>query len=190
MPHKKKTGRAANGSGSIRERKIVTKDGKTRSTWEGRVTVGYDPVTGRQIQRSVSGKTKTETLKKMRQLAVEVDQGAYKQPCKMTVGEWLDIWLGEYLGGVKPRTVEAYCCQIKNHIRPGLGSIKLDQLKPHTVQRFYNLCHQSLSAKSVKNIHGILHRALQQAVAVGYLTSNPTAACVLPRVEKKADHSS
>ena len=37
--------RNANGGGSIRKRK----DG----TWEGRFTVGRDPRTGRQVQRSV-----------------------------------------------------------------------------------------------------------------------------------------
>lgn len=39
--------------------------------------------------------------------------------------------------------------------------------------------------KTVKNIHGILHKALKQAVANGYMKSNPTENCVLPRIEKK-----
>ena len=38
MPHKNKTGRAANGSGSIRKRE-VTRNGKPYTYWEGRVTV-------------------------------------------------------------------------------------------------------------------------------------------------------
>jgi len=42
-----------------------------------------------------------------------------------------------------------------------------------------------LSAKSIKNVHGILHKALQQAVTVGYLRFNPADACTLPRVERK-----
>jgi integrase len=37
----------------------------------------------------------------------------------------------------------------------------------------------------VKNIHGVLHRALQQAVMIGSLRFNPTDACTLPRREKK-----
>ena len=31
----------------------------------------------------------------------------------------------------------------------------------------------------------VLHKALQQAVAVGYLRFNPADACKLPRVERK-----
>lgn len=37
----------------------------------------------------------------------------------------------------------------------------------------------------MKNTHGVLHKALQQAVSNGYIRINPTDACVLPRVEKK-----
>ena len=42
-----------------------------------------------------------------------------------------------------------------------------------------------MSAKSIKNIHGVLHKALQQAVLIGSLRFNPTEACTLPRQEKK-----
>jgi len=42
-----------------------------------------------------------------------------------------------------------------------------------------------LSAKTVKNIHGVLHHAMNQAVANGLLRSNSADACSLPRIEKK-----
>lgn len=45
-----------------------------------------------------------------------------------------------------------------------------------------------MSAKSIKNVHGVLHKALQQAVEVGYIRFNPSDACKLPRVEKKELH--
>ena len=88
----------------------------------------------------------------------------------MTLDEWLDIWLRDYLTGVKPSTAYLYQRQAKLYIRPALGSVRLDRLEPHTIQRFYNSLHEErdgkppLSAKSIKNIHGILHKALQQAV--------------------------
>jgi integrase len=44
---------------------------------------------------------------------------------------------------------------------------------------------KGLSAKSIRNIHGVLHRALQQAVTLGYIRVNPTNACILPRLIKK-----
>ena len=44
---------------------------------------------------------------------------------------------------------------------------------------------KQLSPKTIKNIHGVLHKALQQAVAVGYLRFNPSDACTLPRIVRK-----
>ena len=41
-----------------------------------------------------------------------------------------------------------------------------------------------LAPKTIKNIHGILHKALKQAVELGYLKVNPSDACKLPRVAK------
>ena len=63
MPRKNTMGRAANGSGSIRK-KTKTQNGKTYVWWEARITTGYDPGTGKQIQRSVSGKKKEDVAKK------------------------------------------------------------------------------------------------------------------------------
>ena len=52
----RKSGRSAAGTGSIRK-KTVTRDGREYTYWEARYTEGYDPGTGKQIQRSVTGKT-------------------------------------------------------------------------------------------------------------------------------------
>ena len=179
----RKNTKNAKGGGTIRQRP----DGR----WEARFTVGRDPGTGKQIQRSVYGSTQKEVRQKLAQITAAIDNGTYIAPRKMTVGQWLDIWTAEYLNHVRPRTVEAYQCQIKNHIRPALGAIRLEELNAHTVQSFYNGLGKpqgdkpGLSAKSIKNVHGILHKAIQQAVTVGYLKFNPADACTLPRVERK-----
>jgi len=44
-----------------------------------------------------------------------------------------------------------------------------------------------LSVKTVKNIHGIFHKALKQAVILGYLKFNPSEACTLPRMTKQVN---
>lgn len=185
MPRGKKSGRAASGDGSIRK-KIVKKNGKEYTYWEGRYTCGFDPKTGKQKQRSISGKTQAEVAQKLREVTAEIGQGTFKEACKLTVGEWSIIWDKDYLIGVKPRTQEAYRSILCTHIRPELGAIKLEALNAHTIQHFYNgLSQKGLSAKTVKNVHGVLHELLQQAVRIGYLRMNPSDACTLPRVVKK-----
>lgn len=173
--------KAAAGSGTIRK-KTITKNGKEYTYWEARYTCGYDPGTGKQIQRSITGKTQREVSQKLKSATLSIDQGTYTEPTKLTVGQWLDIWVSEYLGGVKPRTVDNYKGVVNHRIKAGIGAVKLDSLSPHTVQSYYNsLTKDGLAPKTVKNIHGILHKALQQAVANGYIKTNPADSCILPR---------
>ena len=73
MPRKSNT-RAAQGSGTIRK-KTVTRKGQPYTYWEARVTVGRDPGTGKQIQRSFAGKTQKEVREKMQAAAVAVNEG-------------------------------------------------------------------------------------------------------------------
>lgn len=207
--NKKKNTRAAAGAGTIRK-KTVTRNGQQYEYWEARVTTGYDAGTGKQIQRSFSGKTQAEVRKKMQAAAVELESGTYQEPSKMTLGEWLDVWTAEYLTDVKPRTLDSYKTTIKTHIKPALGAVKLQALKTPQIQQFYNALakngvkvakHDSggkivkkngvtvydtvpMSPKSIKNAHGVLHKALQQAAEIGYIRVNPANACKLPRIEK------
>lgn len=182
--------KSAAGTGTIRK-KTVTRGGKDYTFWEARYTAGYDPGTGKQIQRSITGKTQKEVAKKLKEATAAIDAGTYTAPNKMTVAQWLDIWQAEYLGAVKPSTVISYKATIKNHLKPGLGAIRLESLAPHQVQSLYNSLsnpqpgQNATSAKTIKNIHGVLHKALQQAVLNGNLRTNPCDACVLPKVIKK-----
>lgn len=180
----KKTKKSAAGVGTIRK-KTVTRNGKDYTFWEARYTEGFDPGTGKQIQRSITGKTQKEVAQKLKAATAAIDAGTYKAPCKMTVGEWPDIWVAEYLKNVKPLTQHNYAKQVRKHLKPALGAVKLEALDPHRIQKFYNsLSESGLAPKTVKNIHGIFHSALQQAIANDYIRHNPTDACKLPKVVK------
>lgn len=180
--------RSAAGTGTIRK-KTVTRSGNTYTYWEARYTAGYDPGTGKQIQRSITGKTQKEVAQKLKAATAAIDEGTYTAPSKMTVGQWLDTWSAEYLGGVKPRTVDSYKTTVNTHLKPGLGAIRLEALNTHTIQKFYNSLSDTengkgLSPKTIKNTHGVLHKALQQAVLNGYIRFNPADACILPKITK------
>ena len=184
-------GRSAKGTGTIRK-KTVTRNGKKYEYWEARYTEGADPGTGKQVQRSITGKTQKEVAQKLKAATAAIDSGTYTAPSKQTLGQWLDAWIETYCGSVKPRTLEIYKTDIRVHIKPALGAVRLEALTTQSIQAFYNALSKptkdrpaGLSPKSVKNIHGVLHKALQQAVLIGCLRFNPTDACALPRREKK-----
>ena len=182
--------RSAPGMGSICQITRTVK-GKTYTYYQIRYTEGYHPGTGKQIQRSITGKTQAEVAEKMRKVICEMEAGTYIPPNKLSLGQWLDIWTEEYLVNVKESTAAAYQSSIKTHIKPRLGAVRLDALTTHMIQTFYNglmettTDHNAVSPKTVKNIHGILHKALRQAVACGCMRTNPTVNCILPRIEKK-----
>ena len=182
--------RNTQGMGKIRQITRTVK-GKTYTYYQVRYTEGYDPGTGKQIQRSITGKTPNEVAQKMRTVICAMESGTYVPPNKLTLGQWLDTWAEEYIGNVKDSTSAAYKASIRTHIKPKLGAVRLDALTTHMIQTFYNGLLESaedrraVSAKTVKNIHGILHKALRQAVANGYMRMNPTEHCILPRIEKR-----
>ena len=199
---RKSNTRAAAGAGSIRQRA----DG----LWEARFVAGHDPGTGKPIRKSVYGRTQKEVRQKLAQSVAAVDNADYFEPSKMTLSQWLDIWIADYFNDKKYQTAKTYKSNVKNHIKPSLGATKLSQLQPHTIQRFYNELLAAggkvprrdnagkivkkdgvvvydpapLSAKTVRNIHGTLTKALSVAVDIGYLRHNPADRVTLPRVEK------
>ena len=177
--------KSAKGGGTIRK-KTVTRSGKEYTYWEARITTGRDPGTGNQIQRSFTGKTQKEVREKLAQAVVEMDRGTYTAPTKLTVGQWLDIWTQDYLGGVKSTTAAVYRADVRAYIKPTLGAVRLDQLHPHAVQGFVN--GLELSPASVRLAYKVLHMALEKAVDLGYIAQNPAARCQLPRLEQKEIH--
>lgn len=173
--------------GGVRKRTRERKDGSVWTYWEGRISRGFDPKTGKPKTVTVTGKSQKEVREKIQSIAVELNEGTFVAPSKKTLGEWLDIWLAEYQGSKKPLTIQNYKQAIKKHIRPALGGVLLKSLTNLMIQRFYNSLTEGdhpLSPKSVKNVHGILHKALDQAVKAGELKTNPSDNCVLPKQVK------
>jgi integrase len=176
-------GKRGNGEGTIYQRK----DGR----WVAKYTTGFHPATGKQVQKSIYGKTRSEVSRKLREVVKSIDDGSYVQPNQWTLSQWLETWQRDYLNDVKPYTKKSYETQARVHIIPALGRNKLMAITAPMLQRFYNDLFEGqkdkpgLSAKTVRNIHGVLHRALKQAVAIGLLRVNPADACTMPRVVKK-----
>lgn len=175
--------RNAQGAGTIRK-KTVTRNDKDYTYWEARITIGRNPVTGKQMQQSFSGKTQKEVREKMQAAAVAVNDGTYTPPSKMTVGQWLDIWASEYLGNLKPGTAAMYKSRLQTHVIPSLGGIKLSSLTPHAVQAFINGL-EGQSTGSIQQIYRVFSIAMNKAVQLDYIPKNPATHCVIPkRVQK------
>lgn len=173
--------RNAQGSGSIRRRK----DG----TYEARFT--YTDELGQPQRGSVYAKTQKECRKKLTAILKQIDEGSYRKTGKRyTVAEWFEEWIDTYCKNLKARTVDDYRGKSNRYIIPNLGKVQLAALTPMQVQKFCNRLSEGskdqkpLSAKTIQNIHGILHSALKQAVLSGVIHQNPADNTKLPKVKK------
>ena len=173
--------KSTSGHGSIRK-KEVTRNGKTYKYWEARYTVGYGE-NGKQIQRSVSGKTQKEVADKLREITESISSGAYIDPSKMTVRQWCEIWEKTYLDKKKIGTQKGYISALKNHILPKLGHIRLQKLSHDDVQRFANSLDY-LTSGSIENIIHRLSTILDAAKKSHYIRENPALRISYPVTEK------
>ena len=99
-----------------------------------------------------------------------------------TVGEWIEAWLADYaLMRVCGSTYRGYAGVVRRYIVPGIGSVPLDALRPDMVQALYRKLQEPgasrtggpLSARTVLQVHVVLHQALTKAVALRRIESNP-----------------
>ena len=121
-----------------------------------------------------------------------MDTGAYLEPSRQTVAEYLESWLESYAKThVTARTFERYTDDIRKALIPGLGHIQLARLSPQDIREFYahELEHGRadgrgrgpLSATTVVHHARILHEALKHAVDEGLLVVNPADRVRPPR---------
>lgn len=175
--------KAPNGSGTIRK-KVIEKNGKKYIYFEGRYFVGYDPGTGKPIQKSVTAKTQKEVAAKLKQITLDISNGINIDSQNLTVKSWMNRWKENYILNVAPLTKEKYERDINIHIIPNLGAIKLDKLTPDIIQAFYNKLSITLAPGSVRHVHNMLNMALSKAVDNNLIKSNPAKKVILPKCKK------
>jgi len=165
------------GEGSIRKRP----DGK----WEARYSHGRN-AEGKQIQKSLYGKTRKEVQEKLNAVLHSIDNNAYVEPSKITVGEWLTIWLNDYKKiSIKPTTFTNYRLRVENYLKPELGEILLKDLSSIQIQKMITkLTMKRLSPEFIRGIYTNLHAALKQAIKDGLLIRNVADTVTLPKYVK------
>ena len=164
------------GSGTIYRRS----DGR----WVAQYTSGRNPKTGRLLRHTIYGKTQQEVAEKLRAATSSIDNGTFQEPRKITIEEYTKEYLQTCAITLAHYTQQSYNRILDNHILPALGKVKLTDLTHRQVQAFVATlsAKKGLSAKTVRNIHGVLHSMLEAAVRDEILLRNVSEKCRLPRV--------
>ena len=161
-------------------------------SWELRVYAGRDPVSGKKrwVTRTVKG-GKREAARALAKLSAEVG-GRAVAPTSATVADLLEQWFAFARDDFSPKTVLETRGFMDRNLLPTLGSIPLFRLGSHDVDRLYRTLRKEgaqsggpSAPATVRRIHGILRRALDQGVRWNWIPANPAAAATPPRVDAR-----
>src|ERR671917_1160307 len=163
-----------NGEGSITRH-------KKSGLYMARYTV--ETPDGLRKRKTIYGKEREEVAEKLIEALSNRNKGLVFEGDDQTLSAYLDRWLnGSVKGAVKPSTFESYERIIRNHIKPALGHRTLKSLAPDHVQYLYQKkLDAGLAPGTVRLIHGILHKAIEQAVKWGTVPRNVCKATTPPK---------
>lgn len=177
--------RRPQGDGTIRKRS----DGR----WEARIIVGHKN-DGTPMYKSAFAKTQKSALKELHQLIELYRDVDLTEDCRMTLGEWLDKWLDEYMiFTIRESTLDSYRAMVKNQVKPFIGGKQIASLTTADMQKFYNkikkegrvrehpIHGKTLADSMVRGVHMMLHEALDVAVRERLLVKNPTNGTTVPK---------
>jgi integrase len=165
--------RGRRGSGSV----FHAKDGYWYASWS-RMVAGKR----RQVRVRTHDQDSAELeLDKLRRA-----YGAGADPATMTLEVYLEAWLLDHGPSVRASTLKSYRGHVRDHIRPLLGGIVVNRLRPADVRRLINdrLAFGS-SPSTVARIIATLRIALNAAVRDRSIPDNAAAGVRLPRVDRE-----
>lgn len=154
-----------------------------------------DSATGNRKRKWHSFKgTKRQAQVECARLIAAMKDGAYVEPSKITVAEFLDRWLEHITSQVTPKSHERYSGLVRKNIVPALGAQLLTKLRPVHISDAYSSALKNgrqdgraggLAPRTVGHMHRVLKQALSQALKWELLVRNPADAVDPPKVEWK-----
>jgi integrase len=162
--------RSPNLTGSIRRR--------PSGLYEARVTVGTDE-NGRQLRKSVYGRTNAEVRAKMITLQGQVQKGASIPRGRIpTLADYAERWLGQLER--RPSTVRRYGELLKFHINPAIGRLQLTKIERSDVVAMMRRVQKAGRKNATANrTRELLRNILNEAIR-DELVSRNVAALVPP----------
>lgn len=161
-------------------------DGK----WVGAVDLGKD-VFGKRKRKVVYGNTKKEVEDKVNTLNFEIKTGSYIEPNKDTFISFLNDYYDVNKTKWEDTTKKLYKMYIDIHFEPYFKQMKLTDIKPMELDKFYNYKltfidvknnkTQAMSPNTVRKLNTFLKAAFNYAVANNLVQSNPATRVVLPK---------
>jgi len=153
----------------------------------GESTTYFSRPTPAPKRKTIYGKKREEVADKLAKALADRADGIVFDDKYITFGDFITRWLEDSAkGDLAPRTYHNYRLQVRRHIVPALGRTKLKNLSPASIQSLYAAkLRQGSKPSSVRYIHAVLHRALEQAVRWNMIPRNPAASVDPPKLRQE-----
>ncbi|MCL6447610.1 MAG: site-specific integrase [Armatimonadetes bacterium] len=159
---------------------------KKSGKWMAQASIGYG-ADGKLKRITKYFETRKDAQDWLTKVAHEKNIGAFVEPDKITLGDWLDKWLNTYKKArVRKTTWDNYETMIRCHIKPAIGHIPLQKLQAGDLQGLYNQkLKEEKSSSLVHRLSLIINGALKQALKEQLVYRNVNDATELPPLKYK-----
>ena len=162
------------------------------------VVYTYIDENGNKRQRWETFETNAEAKKRKAQVEFEQENGTFIIPTAKTVNDLLDEYISIY--GVNTWALSTYESRqsiLSNYVRPIIGDMKLEDVTPRVMDKYYRDLLKAVSSqyvkartefvtpRTVKEVHRVLRNAFNQAVKWELIARNPVEHATLPKAEYK-----
>ena len=163
---------------------------RRRGTKWGAV-IDVPTTTGKRKQKWITRDTRKEVERAMADALARIDRGAYIAPTKKTLADYLDEWLANTKRTIRASTYSTYESLIRTQIKPRIGSVRLQDLNSFVLNALYDDLLSAgrrdgkggLSPASVRYVHSVIRKALNDAVKENLVPRNVADAARPPRVQ-------
>ena len=135
----------------------------------------------RKVRKGFATKRDAETA--LAALMTELERGTFVDKDATTVADWMDRHMEN--GSWEHNTRKNYELMVRTRINPGIGHLKLQQLDKRIVIDFYNDLAKRMKPNTVKKTHSLLRSALNDAVELKVIRSNPPDKAFKMKVKKE-----
>lgn len=175
---------------------------KKTKKYEVRYDAGFKS-DGRRNQKFKSFDKKCDAEEFLAEKVLEVKRGIYIEPQRTLISNYLTDWLAEQKNRLSPTTFSGYEVNIRCHINPIIGGVRLQEVKPRHIRKLHKelqkdrtlviigeggkkekRAFKALSATSVLYVHRVLSKALEDAVNDELIMKNPAKLVKPPAPEK------
>jgi integrase len=138
-------------------------------------------------RKYVYGRKYKHVQKKLAEAMGDASKGILYDDENQTVAQYMERWLEDSArGDLGHRAYHNYKLQIRQHISPAFGRLKLSRLTAAHIQSLYAAkLRDDLKPSSVRYIHAVLHRGLEQAVRFNLIPFNPAARVDPPKIRQE-----